>query len=334
MSHAPAAQAYWVVRPGVGELRAEQLRARPRPGHSIVRAAFSAVSAGTERLVGLAQIPDACHTAMACRGMAGGFALPVKYGYALVGVGVAGALDGRRVFVMHPHQDVIEIDDRDAVLIPDAVPLARATLFANLETAVNAVWDAGLAPTERALVIGAGAVGLLTALAAARLSGVAPTLAEADPDRAERAKGFHFVARVQRPAEVELGSFDVALHATGTAAGLQLAIDALGFEGRVVDLSWYGATPVTLDLGSSFHHQRKRILASQVATVAPSRRGPFGARERAAVVWSLLSDASLDRLFGSPIPFSTLPGVMHAMYAGAAQASPPAACVPLVTYSA
>lgn len=243
MSDAPSAQAYWVVRPGEGELRAEQLRARPRPGHSIVRAAFSAVSAGTERLVGLAQIPDACHTAMACRGMAGGFALPVKYGYALVGVGVAGALDGRRVFVMHPHQDVIEIDDRDAVLIPEAVPLARATLFANLETAVNAVWDAGLAPTERALVIGAGAVGLLTALAAARLSGVAPTLAEADPDRAERAKGFHFVARVQRPAEVELGSFDVALHATGTAAGLQLAIDALGFEGRVVDLSWSGATP-------------------------------------------------------------------------------------------
>lgn len=334
MTEAPAAQAYWVVHPGEGELRAERMRAQPRPGHSLVRAAFSAVSAGTERMVGLAQIPAACHAAMACRGMAGHFPLPVKYGYALVGVGVAGALDGRRVFVMHPHQDLIEIDDRDAVLIPDAVPLPRATLFANMETAVNAVWDANLAPTERTLVLGAGAVGLLTALAAARLSGAAPTLVEADPDRAARANGFHFVARVLRPSEVEPGCFDVALHATGTAAGLQLAIDALGFEGRVVDLSWYGATPVTLDLGSSFHHQRKRIVASQVATVAPSRRGPFGARERAAVVWSLLADASLDGLFSPPIPFPTLPAFMHAMYAGSASHSTPVACVPLVAYGA
>lgn len=334
MSDAPSALAYWVVRPGEGELRAERLRAEPRPGHSIVRAAFSAVSAGTERLVGLAQIPAACHAAMACRGMAGGFPLPVKYGYALVGIGVAGALDRRRVFVMHPHQDVIEIDDRDALLIPDAVPLPRATLFANLETAVNAVWDADLAPTERTLVIGAGAVGLLTALAATRLSGVAPTLAEADPNRAARAREFHFVARVQRPAEVELGSYDVAIHATGTAEGLQLAIDSLGFEGRVIDLSWYGATPVTLDLGSSFHHQRKRIVASQVATVAPSRRGPFGARERATVVWSLLADASLDRLFGEPIPFSTLPGFMNALYAGVVRTSSSAPCAPLVAYRA
>ncbi len=329
MTDRTTAQAYWVVRPGEGELRPETVAAQPRPGHSLVRTEFSVVSAGTERLVGLARIPPACHAAMACRAMAGAFALPIKYGYAQVGVAVAGTLAGRRVFAMHPHQDFFEVKDREALLVPDAVPPARAGLAANLETAVNAVWDATLQGDERTVVVGAGAVGLLTALACQRLTGVAAAVVEADPERAARAAELPFVGRVLRPGEVEAGTFDVALHASGAAAGLQLAIDALGFEGRVIDLSWYGAAPVTLDLGSSFHHQRKRILASQVGTVAASRRGPFGVRERAAVVLSLLTEPALDRLLGTPVPFSTLPIFMHSLYAGA-----PVPCVPLVSYSA
>ena len=92
-------RAYWVSRPGEGELREEPVSAAPAPGRSLVQAAFSGVSAGTERLVGLGLVPESCAAPMSCRYMAGDFRLPIKYGYDLVGTGVAGALELRS----HPH---------------------------------------------------------------------------------------------------------------------------------------------------------------------------------------------------------------------------------------
>ena len=44
-------------------------------------------------------------------------------------------------------------------------------------------------------------------------------------------------------------------------------------EGEVVDLSWYGDTPVRADLGGAFHSGRLRLRASQVGEVAPAARG-------------------------------------------------------------
>jgi len=43
--------------------------------------------------------------------------------------------------------------------LPDAVPPGRGVLAANMETAVNGVWDAAVQPGDRVAVIGAGAVG-------------------------------------------------------------------------------------------------------------------------------------------------------------------------------
>ncbi|MGC6486867.1 MAG: hypothetical protein ACON4Z_04420 [Planctomycetota bacterium] len=109
------------------------------------------------------------------------------------------------------------------------------------------------------------------------------------------------------------GAFDRALHTTATGAGLQAAIDAVGFEGAVVELSWYGDEAVTLHLGGTFHSMRKRVLCSQVGAVAPSHRAAGHDGRRHAVL-ALLADPQLDALLEEPTPFARAPDVFAALY--------------------
>jgi hypothetical protein len=104
-------------------------------------------------------------------------------------------------------------------------------------------------------------------------------------------------------------------HATGSGQGLQLGIDALGFEGRLIELSWYGERPVTLRLGGRFHWERQRIVGSQVATVARSHRAE-GRAARTHAVLELLADDRLDALLDAPVPFTELPRFFASLYAG------------------
>ncbi|MCA8974027.1 MAG: dehydrogenase, partial [Planctomycetes bacterium] len=117
-----AARCYEVEAPGRGALRPCELR-QPNDGEVLITADYSGISPGTERLVGLGLVPESCAGAMACQGMRGSFALPVTYGYSLVGT----TADRRRVFTMHPHQDRIVVASDRLVPIPDDVPSPRAT---------------------------------------------------------------------------------------------------------------------------------------------------------------------------------------------------------------
>lgn len=310
------ATAYWVVAPAHGELRREPLPDPLPPGHSLVATEVSGISVGTERLVGCGRVPASCADVMACPGMAGSFDLPVKYGYSLVGTAIAGALTGKRVFGMHPHQDFAVLDDARALVLPDDLPSSRAALIPNTETALNAVWDAELTPADRAIVFGAGAVGLLVAWAAARTVGCELAVVELDAERAARAAALPFVSRVLPLEELQPGAFTVAFHTTGSSLGLQCGLEAVGFEGRVVELSWYGDRAVEVALGTHFHYQRKRILASQVAHIAPSQRAHIDHRQRLDRVLALLAERDVDRLLGGPVPFAELPRFMAELYAG------------------
>ena len=166
------ARALWSVDAGRCEIRTETLPPR-MADQALVRALASGISRGTERLVLMGRVPDSQRDAMRCPFQAGDFPFPVKYGYSAVGVVEDGpdALLGRRVFVLHPHQDRFLAPVAMCIPVPDAVPDARAVLAANMETAVNILWDARPLAGERALVIGAGVVGLLVAALLARMPG-------------------------------------------------------------------------------------------------------------------------------------------------------------------
>lgn len=322
------AEAYWVREPGVGELSTEELPADLRPGCSLVRTRYSGVSVGLERTVGLGRVPEEAHRAMACRSMGGSLALPVKFGQGIVGVGEAGELEGRTVFVSHPHQTRAHVRDAHATVLPAEVPPARATLVPAMELALNAMWDADLTRgnTEEVVVLGAGAAGLAVAYVVNRTFGVRPAVVEVVPARRELAETLPFVGHVADAGEYASGRFDVAFHTSGQGTGLQEAIELVGFEGHVIEMSWYGSTQVTVDL-SSFHLDRKRLVASQVNAIAKSQRGRSGPKERMANVLTLLDDASLDALLGDPTPFAELPQLMRQVYEGT-----PKAPAPLVSY--
>ncbi len=307
-------RAFWVVRPGYGEIRAETLAA-PGPGDLLIRAVASGVSRGTETLVFRGLVPPSQHRVMRCPFQAGDFPGPVKYGYSSVGLVEIGPpeLVGRLVFTLHPHQERYVVPAAVALPVPDGVPPARAVLAANLETAVNALWDARPCIGDRIAVVGAGVVGSLVAGLAARLPGTSVELIDLDPARASLAQALG--CRFALPGAAS-GNADLVIHASGDPAGLVTALGLAAFEALVLDLSWYGDRPVSLPLGEAFHSRRLRLQSSQVGAVAPARRAGRSHRDRLELALALLADPVYDRVLTATCRLDDLPGVMTGLASG------------------
>ncbi len=306
--------AFWQLAPGQGALRTAPLSA-PGPGDVLVRAVRSGISRGTELLVWRGGVPERQHAAMRAPFQEGDFPGPLKYGYLSVGVVEHGpaALVGRSVFCLHPHQTAYVVPATAVHPLPDGVPAARAVLAGTVETAVNALWDAAPLVGDRVLVIGAGMVGCALAALLGRIPGVECTLVDVDPARAATAAALG-VAFAQ-PADAP-GDRDLVFHASATSAGLQRALDLLAPEGRVIELSWYGDAPVSVELGGAFHAGRLAVVASQVGRVAPARRGTRSTDDRLALALELLRDPLFDALITGSSPFEELPDVMARLAAG------------------
>lgn len=305
---AGTARAFWVAAPSQGEIREQAL---PRPGADevLVRTLVSAISRGSESLVFRGEVPEGQYQAMRCPFQEGEFPGPVKYGYISVGRVESGPADlrGRRVFCLHPHQDRYVVPAAAVVPVPDGVPDARAALAANLETAINGLWDGAPRIGDRISVVGAGAVGTLAAILAARIPGTRVELVDTDPARAQLAARLGLDFALPGAAR---GEADLVVHASGNAAGLDLALALAGFEATVVELSWYGDRPVTAALGAAFHSRRLRLQSSQVGAVAPARRARWPARRRLALALELLADPAFDALTGGHSAFAQLPETM------------------------
>ncbi len=300
-----SARALWYVARGKAELRDEALP-DPVGDEVMVRTQFSAVSRGTERLVMFGAVEQSEWERMRAPLQAGAFPYPVKYGYCATGTVEAGpaALLGRRIFALHPHQDVFLVPASMAVPIPDDVPARRATLAANMETALNAIWDAGCGPADRIVIVGGGIVGLLVAYLARRLPGTDVTLVDVDPERKSLAASLDlaFATPDQSPTDA-----DVVIHTSATGAGLSTAIAAAGQEATIIELSWYGAGTVAAPLGGAFHSKRLKLVSSQVGQISPSRRPRWSHRRRLEAALSLLHDPRLDALIPDEIPFEEAP---------------------------
>jgi 2-desacetyl-2-hydroxyethyl bacteriochlorophyllide A dehydrogenase len=321
------ARALWTVAAGRCEIRAETLPA-PAPGQALVRALASGISRGTERLVLSGRVPQSQYAAMRCPLQAGDFPFPVKYGYSAVGIVEQGAQAGSRVFVLHPHQDRFLAPAAMCVPIPDAVPDHRAVLAANMETAVNVLWDARPLMGERALVIGAGVVGLLVAHLLARIPGVEVVVCDIDPRRRTVVEALG--ARFSQPEDAP-GERDLVVHASAAPAGLKRALELCAFEGRIVEASWFGDREVALPLGEAFHSKRLSIVSTQVGAVAPAMRGRRTHAQRMALALSLLADPALDALVGPATRFEDLPAAMPGLLNPPPGDVPP--LCPLVVYA-
>lgn len=287
----------------------------PADAEALVRAVHSAISRGSEALVFRGEVPASEHERMRAPFQAGDFPAPVKYGYASVGVVEAGPAQwlGRTVFCLHPHQSRYVVPVQALHAVPDAVPPARAVLAANMETAVNALWDAAPRIGDRIAVVGGGVVGLLVAWLAARLPGCVVQVV--DVQEARRAVAHALGVGFALPDEAlgtvgDAGGADLVLHASGSATGLATALRLAAFEATVVELSWYGSRSVPLPLGEAFHSRRLTLKGSQVGHVAAAQRSRWSTRRRMALALALLADPALDALVTDTAPFAELPQVL------------------------
>ncbi len=305
------ARSLWYVAPGKVALQTEPID-RPGLGEALVRSLYSGVSRGTERLVLAGEVPGSEWQRMRAPHQAGQFPFPVKYGYCAVGRVETGPkeLEGRTVFAFYPHQDVFVLPVSMLTLIPERVPARRATLAANMETALNALWDAEAGPGDRIAVVGGGIVGLLVTTLAARMPGAEVTLIDINSGRADLAESLG--ARFALPEAAETGA-DVVFHASSTAAGLETAIRIAGFEATVVEMSWYGDQSVPVHLGGAFHSQRLRLISTQVGQVAPARRARWTHGRRLEAALRLLDDPRLDALVDGEIAFEDAPAALPAI---------------------
>nr|WP_256515495.1 zinc-binding alcohol dehydrogenase [Alsobacter ponti] len=280
-----------------------------RPEDVQVRALWSGISRGTERLVASGRVPAAEHGRMRAPLQEGDFPFPVKYGYCAVGVAEGGpdALIGRTVFCLHPHQDSFRAPAHLVQPLPAGLPARRAILAANMETALNATWDGGVGPADRVVVVGAGLVGLLVAYLCARMPGTEVTVVDVEAARAALAGSLG--ARFAAPADAPVDA-DVVFHASGAPAGLATAIGCAGFESRVVEMSWFGEGDVPAPLGGAFHSRRLRIVSSQVGHVAAARRARWTHARRLAAALDLLRDDALDALITEEVAFDDLPAAI------------------------
>ena len=312
------ARAFWVTAPGQGIIRDEPLPIAG-PTDATVRTLFTGVSRGTESLVFSGAVPESERARMRAPFQAGEFPAPVKYGYCNVGQVESGpkTLLGRRVFSLFPHQTRFVVPVSALNPLPDDVPSGRAVLAANMETAVNGVWDAGVQPGDRVAVIGAGAVGCLVAWLAGQIPGSDVWLVDTNQSRAEVARvlGVRFAHPDEAP-----GERDLVIHASGSPAGLTTALSLCAFEATVLELSWFGSRQVALPLGEAFHAKRLSIRASQVGHVATSHRARWDYRRRMELAISFLSAPVLDVLITGESPFEDLPLVMTALADGSRDA--------------
>ena len=280
-----------------------------KPCQVLVRALWSGISRGTERLVFEGRVPESEYERMRAPFQQGDFPFPVIYGYSMVGIVEDGpqALVGKSVFSLHPHQSRFVAPAESVTILPDDLPPRRATLAANMETVLNAIWDGGVGPGDRIAIVGGGLLGGMLCALCGMIPGVETTLIDVNPSR--RSLAYDMNVTFASPKDAPSGC-DIAFHTSSSESGLETAIRCTGFEGTLVEMSWYGEGRTAIPLGGAFHSQRLRIVSSQVGHVSPSRRSRWPHARRLAKALDLLRDPRFDAILTGEVDFHDLPSAL------------------------
>jgi threonine dehydrogenase-like Zn-dependent dehydrogenase len=308
MSEPITARQFWIRSPGVGQIRLADLAPR-QDGEVLVRTVYSGISRGTEAIVFRGEVPPSRYIDMRAPFQEGEFPGPVKYGYCSVGKVLAGpeALVDRMVFCLYPHQDFYAVPATAVTPLPDQLPAGRAVLAANMETAINVVWDARPMVGDRILVIGAGVVGLLVGWLCRHTAGADVTMIDINPAREAVARALDLPFFTEPPGTADA---DLVIHASGQPEGLRSALGVAGVEATIVEASWYGSRSVPLPLGEAFHSRRLTIRSSQVGLLSPLQIPRWTHARRMALALDLLRDARCDALISGESTLEELPDVM------------------------
>ena len=312
------------------------------PEEVLVSTDYSAISAGTEMLLYRDEVPADLPADATIETLSDDLSYPIRYGYAAVGTvqDTGGAVEDdwedTRVFAFNPHESRFVADPATLVAVPEDVSPAEMTLLPTLETATSLVLDGRPRIGERVVVFGAGVVGLLTIALLSRFP--LDRLVAVEPIEARRKRALAFGAdEAVSPDGVpslfdaedvdDPSGADLLYELSGRPAALDDALDATGYDSRVIVGSWYGTKPVSLDLGTEFHRNRISLASSQVSTLAPETTGRFSKDRRLDVALDRLREIEVASLITHRIPFGDAPDAYRLL-----DESPETAVQVLLTY--
>jgi 2-desacetyl-2-hydroxyethyl bacteriochlorophyllide A dehydrogenase len=289
-----------------------------------IRTLFSGISRGTEMAVYRGEAPFYTKrfdpvTRLFIAAAEPDWHYPLPYGYenvgevTEVGAGVSGLRPGDVVFTYSPHQTQVVIDEQQAYPLPETVAPEEGVFVALLGVAYNAILDAQILLGETVAIFGMGVVGLLL-VQLARLSGAAQIIAvdllDSRLAHARRLGAHRTVVPGQVPdVALEIRRWtenrgaDVAIECSGSSTALNEAIRTVGFQGRVVAVSFITGEARKLYLGEEFHHNRVRIVSSQAAGVNPALTPRWNSARKLSAALNLLPQLDLDGLISHRFPF-------------------------------
>jgi 2-desacetyl-2-hydroxyethyl bacteriochlorophyllide A dehydrogenase len=317
-----AARTVIFTGPRTLEVRELPLRT-PGPEDLVISTWYSGISAGTEMNVYRGAAPQWRTvrdrvTGLFAQAAEPEWTYPLAYGYAAVGaveeaggiVGAGGPGVGDLVFTYTAHAEASVVRAGEAVVLPRLADPRTGVLFANLNTALNGVLDARPNFGDTVVVSGLGVVGLLV-VQILRRTGVSLIVGvDALPHRRAAAKCFGAdvvlvpgdgVAGQVRELTENRGA-DIVIEVSGASAALNEAIRIAGFNAAVVAMSWYAGTFESLSLSGEFHHNRPRIISSQVGAVNPDLGPLWTVNRRTRIARRLLTELDLAPLFTHVFP--------------------------------
>ncbi|NJP53621.1 zinc-binding alcohol dehydrogenase [Streptomyces sp. SBST2-5] len=305
---------------GPRQVEVAEHRSQPLPdGHLRVRTRFSGISAGTELTAYRGTNPYLTRTwdpgARLFREGAAGMEYPVAgWGYSEVGevTEVAPDVDGSPGVPSagdlvwgiwgHRSEGVVPAERLTGHTLPDGLE-ALAGSFARVGAiAYNAVLAAGIHLGEEVAVFGQGVIGLLTTRLA-QLSGATVTAVDALDGRLEWARKYgadrtlnartDAVAETIRAATGGRGA-DTAIEISGVHPALHTALRSVTVDGTVVASGFYQGDGIGLRLGDEFHHNRVRLICSQIGGVPPHLAGRWTVERLQQTFLSLVAAGRVD----------------------------------------
>lgn len=289
------------------------------PGQVRVRTSFSGISAGTELTAYRGTNPYLNKSwdpeLRLFVDDTSGLTYPVAgLGYSEVGEVVEVAPDvaddptvppvGAQVWGIWGHRGeaVLPAEKLRGRALPDGLDPVAATFARVGAVALNAVLAADVHLGETVAVFGQGVLGLL-ATRLVRLSGGTVVAVDAVPGRLEKALEYGAGAVVdardgtvgpQLRRLTDGRGADVAIEISGSYRALHDAIRAVAVDGRVVAAGFYQGDGVGLRLGDEFHHNRVRLVSSQIGGVPPTVAGRWDQTRLNQTFLRLVIDRQVD----------------------------------------
>lgn len=187
----------------------------------------------------------------------------------------------------------VEIDPILGVFVAQMGPIAaNGILHADADVFGSSVPSLGAGLAGRnVVVIGAGTVGLMTALFAHKFGAASVVVADPSTFRQDKARAMGLMAMAEEAAWQHAKArwhdggrhrgADVVFQTRANPLSLQAALKALRPQGTVIDLAFYQDGAEALRLGEEFHHNGLSIRCAQIERV-PRGLGPHWNRRRLA----------------------------------------------------